>query len=73
MRRMSSRVRGYGECGARSSPDLRFNELRHKTSLLQESMTSQLLKHIEIVANTRQHTADSLKALRLFAEGHGAA
>ncbi|ORX34350.1 HEC/Ndc80p family-domain-containing protein [Kockovaella imperatae] len=50
---------------------IRFNELRHKTSLLQENVTAQLLKHIEIIANTRQHTADSLKSLRLFAEGHG--
>ena len=46
----------------------RFEELRHKTTQLQDSMVSELSRHIDVIIKAKEHTANSLKGLRAFAE-----
>ena len=46
----------------------RFTELRHKTALLQDAMVTQLMSHIDVVIKAKEHTANSLKGVRSFAE-----
>lgn len=47
----------------------RFKELRHKTQLLQEGILKELMSHMDCIVKAQEHTADSLGAVRSFAEG----
>lgn len=46
----------------------RFKELRHKTALLQDSVLKQLTSHIDVIIKAKEHTANSLRGVRSFAE-----
>jgi kinetochore protein NDC80 len=53
-----------------SRADLRYGELRHKTTQLQDAMIQELTRHIDVIIKAKEHTANSLKGLRSFAESH---
>lgn len=46
----------------------RYQELRHKTTLLQESVTKQMIRHMDIIIKAKGHTESSLKSVRTCAE-----
>ncbi len=52
------------------SVDFRYGELRHRTTQLQDAMVQELSKHIDVIIKAKEHTANSLKGLRTFAESH---
>ena len=47
---------------------IQYEELRHKTAQLQDAMTAEIGRHIDIIIKAKEHTANSLKGLRAFAE-----
>lgn len=47
---------------------LRFEELRHRTQALQEGIVTQIMSQIDVVIKAKEHTANSLKGMRSFAE-----
>ena len=53
-----------------SSLTHRFDELRHKTSQLADSMVKEISRHIDVIIKAKEHTANCLKGLRTFAETH---
>ena len=53
-----------------SSLTHRFDELRHKTSQLADSMVKEIGRHIDVIIKAKEHTANCLKGLRTFAETH---
>jgi kinetochore protein NDC80 len=48
--------------------NFRLQELRHKTKEVQQSVVSQLMSHVDILIKAKEHTANSLKGVRNFAE-----
>ncbi|RSH90239.1 kinetochore-associated Ndc80 complex subunit ndc80 [Saitozyma podzolica] len=50
------------------STKIAFKELRHKTALLQDSVLKQLTSHIDVIIKAKEHTANSLRGVRSFAE-----
>ncbi|RXK42235.1 hypothetical protein M231_00593 [Tremella mesenterica] len=47
---------------------IEFDQLREKTALLQDTMITQISSHIDIIWKAKDHTANSLKSVRTFAE-----
>jgi kinetochore protein NDC80 len=48
--------------------DVRFKELRHKTLLLQDTVVTQMVAHIDVVIQAKDHTSKALKGVRTYAE-----
>lgn len=67
------RKRGYSELmplWKRPVVDYRYGELRHRTTQLQDALIQELSKHIDVIIKAKEHTSNSLKGLRTFAESH---
>ncbi|KAK4688919.1 kinetochore protein NDC80, partial [Tremellales sp. Uapishka_1] len=47
---------------------IEFQELQHQTASLQDTLVTQLMGHIDVIIKAKEHTANSLKGVRTFAE-----